>query len=181
MSFLIRINEWIKIVQSFFHAVICLFYRYWIFFRATRLNSNESDKFYKTYSRLSRRVSCWSPAFWTVEFVNANSAGPNPAFSSVRIGSIVLIRFLGTLPGKKFVNSGRFSSFQLHQWQTLLHTEQPLVVQCFELFACQSCQCVGFIDSRFLSSLAVCAWNERLSWFSQRKSGWLCWQNSIFF
>ena len=37
-----------------------------------------------------------------------------------------------------------------------------------------------FIDSRFLASLAVCAWIERLSWFSQITSRWLSWQNNPF-
>ncbi len=32
LSFLIHLNEWIKIVQSIFYGVICLFYWYWDFF-----------------------------------------------------------------------------------------------------------------------------------------------------
>ena len=33
VHFLILLNSWIKIVQSIFHGVICLFYRYWDFWK----------------------------------------------------------------------------------------------------------------------------------------------------
>ena len=147
-----------------------------------------TDSSYFNEVKCLEELSFWIPAFlnrclhWTVECVNANRAILEPAFSCewvcpalkccLRPGSVLLIPFLRSLPGKKFVNSDKISfssvSSKHYYW---FHTEQTLVVQHFELFVCRSYRCVVFIDSFFLASLAVCTWiEEHFFVFSKTKS-----------
>ena len=49
VSWSIKLNKWIKIVQSIFHGVICLFYRYWDCWKAN---------FCQYYARLGTPFNC---------------------------------------------------------------------------------------------------------------------------